>query len=157
MGKDDDGATNIIGELNDAEIKEGLGKGKFILSTSANGDIKVEQDINSHHTYTKDKDYNFSKNRVLRTLDEIGTTTRITWENTYMGKIDNNRTGRGLFKSDLVAYGNELQRLSGIQEFNGSDDITIEQGNDLDSVIVEWYVKPVDSMEKLYMNVIVKG
>ena len=151
------GATKIIGELNDAEIKEGLGKGKFILSTSANGDIKVEQDINSHHTYTKDKDYNFSKNRVMRTLDEIGTTTRITWENTYMGKVDNNRTGRGLFKSDLVAYGNELQRLSGIQEFNGSDDITIEQGNDLDSVIVEWYVKPVDSMEKLYMNVMVKG
>ena len=74
-----------------------------------------------------------------------------------MGKVDNNRTGRGLFKSDLVAYGNELQRLSGIQEFNGSDDITIEQGNDLDSVIVEWYVKPVDSMEKLYMNVMVKG
>ena len=62
-----------------------------------------------------------------------------------------------MFKSDLVAYGNELQRLSGIQEFNGSDDITIEQGNDLDSVIVEWYVKPVDSMEKLYMNVMVKG
>lgn len=151
------GATQIIGELDDNEIKEALQSGKFILSTSAKGEIKVEQDINSLHTFTKDKDYNFSKNRVIRTLDEIGTTTKLTWEETYMGKVDNNPTGRGLFKGDLISYGNELQRLSGIQEFNGADDIVISQGNDLDSVVVDWAVKPVDSMEKLYMTVNVRG
>lgn len=151
------GATKIIGELTDVEIKEGLENGKFILSTSAKGEVKVEQDINSLHTFTKDKDYNFSKNRVIRTLDEIGTTTKLTWEDTYMGKVDNDATGRGLFKGDLISYGNELQRLSGIQEFNGADDITVSQGNDLDSVLVDWYVKPVDSMEKLYMTVNVRG
>ena len=151
------GATQIIGELDDNEIKEALQSGKFILSTSAKGEIKVEQDINSLHTFTKDKDYNFSKNRVIRTLDEIGTTTKLTWEETYMGKVDNNATGRGLFKGDLISYGNELQRLSGIQEFNGADDITVSQGNDLDSVVVDWTIKPVDSMEKLYMTVNVRG
>ena len=152
-GKAIAGATSIIGELTDAEIKAGLQAGKFILSTSTSGKIKVEQDINSLHTYTRDKNYNFSKNRVLRTLDEIGTTTVQTWEDSYMGKIDNNATGRGLFKADLIKYGNELQRLAGIQEFAGADDITIAQGNDLDSVLVYWHVKPVDSMEKLYMTV----
>lgn len=147
------GATSIIGEMTDSQIKSALSAGKFLLSTSSDGSIKVEQDINSLHTYTSDRNYNFSKNRVIRTLDEIGTTTKITWENVYMGKVDNNDTGRGLFKSDLVAYGNELQRLAGIQEFAGSDDISVAQGNDLDAVLVEWYVKPVDSMEKLYMTV----
>lgn len=151
------GATKIIDELDDAEIKKALENGKFLLSTSAKGEVKVEQDINSLHSFTKEKDYNFSKNRVIRTLDEIGTTTKLTWEDTYMGKVDNNPTGRGLFKGDLISYGNELQRLSGIQEFNGKDDITISQGNDLDSVLVDWYVKPVDSMEKLYMTVNVRG
>lgn len=151
------GATKIIDELDDAEIKKALENGKFLLSTSAKGEVKVEQDINSLHSFTKEKDYNFSKNRVIRTLDEIGTTTKLTWEDTYMGKVDNNATGRGLFKGDLISYGNELQRLSGIQEFNGKDDITISQGNDLDSVLVDWYVKPVDSMEKLYMTVNVRG
>jgi hypothetical protein len=151
------GATQIIGELDDNEIKEALQSGKFLLSTSAKGEIKVEQDINSLHTFTKDKDYNFSKNRVIRTLDEIGTTTKLTWEDTYMGKVDNNPTGRGLFKGDLISYGNELQRLSGIQEFNGADDIIVSQGNNLDSVVVDWAVKPVDSMEKLYMTVNVRG
>jgi len=147
------GATSIIGELTDSQIKTALSNGKFLLSTSSDGSIKVEQDINSLHTYSSDRNYNFSKNRVIRTLDEIGTTTKITWENSYMGKVDNNDTGRGLFKADLIQYGNELQRLAGIQEFKGSDDISIAQGNDLDAVLVEWLVKPVDSMEKLYMTV----
>ena len=77
----------------------------------------------------------------------------MTWEDTYMGKVDNTDTGRGLFQSDLIVYGNELQRLGGIQEFKGGDDISISQGNNLDSVVVNWFVKPVDSMEKLYMTV----
>jgi hypothetical protein len=146
------GATSIVDELTDSEIKEALSKGKFVLSTSTSGNIKVEQDINSLHTYSSDRNYNFSKNRVLRTLDEIGTTTKTTWEDTYMGKVDNNETGRALFKADLTQYGNELQRLAGIQEFDGSTDIEISQGNDLDSVLVTWAVKPVDSMEKLYLT-----
>lgn len=148
-----EGATAIVGELTDAEIKAGLQAGKFILSTSTSGKIKVEQDINSLHTYSKDRNYNFSKNRVMRTLDEIGTTTVQTWEDTYMGKVDNDSTGRSLFKADLVQYGNELQRLRGIQEFEGTDDIEVSQGRDLDSVLCTWAVKPVDSMEKLYMTV----
>lgn len=147
------GASAIVGELTDSEIKTALSNGKFLLSTSTSGNIKVEQDINSLHTYSQDKNYNFSKNRVIRTLDEIGTTTKITWEDSYMGKVDNNDTGRGLFKADLIQYGNEMQRLGGIQEFAGTDDITIAQGMDLDAVLVDWVVKPVDSMEKLYMTV----
>lgn len=151
------GATSIVGELDDAGIKEALKNGKFVLSTSASGKIKVEQDINSLHTFTQDRNYNFTKNRVIRTLDEIGTSTEIVWEDSYMGKVDNNNIGRGIFKSDLIAYGNEMQRINAIQEFAGADDITVAQGNDLDSVLVEWGVKPVDSMEKLYMTVNVRN
>lgn len=151
------GATKIIGELGDTEIKEGLGKGKFILSMSTSGNVIVEKDINSLHTFTKKKGYAFSKNRVIRTLDEIGTTTKQTWEDTYMGKVDNNDTGRGLFKADLVAYGNELQRLAGIQEFDGTRDVAISQGDDLDSVVATWAVKPVDSMEILYLTCKISG
>ena len=60
--------------------------------------------------------------------------------------------GRKLFKADLVAYANELQRLHAIQNFDVTD-IEILAGNDVDSVIANWNVQPVDSMEKLYMQV----
>lgn len=150
------GATSIIGELDDSEIKEALGKGKFLLSTSASGAIRVEQDINSLHTYTKKTDYSFSKNRVIRTLDELGTQTKIIWEDTYEGKIDNEEDGRTLFRGDLITYAKELQRLHGIQEFEPDTDVSVSQGSAIDSVIAEWNVKPVDSMEKLYLLVKVR-
>lgn len=150
------GATSIIGELDDNEIKKALEKGKFLLSTSASGVIKVEQDINSLHTYTSKNDYSFSKNRVIRTLDEIGTQTKMTWEKTYMGKVDNEEDGRALFRSDLITYAKELQRLHGIQEFDPDTDVSVAQGRELDSVSAEWSIKPVDSMEKLYLLVKVR-
>jgi hypothetical protein len=148
-----DGATSITNEMTDAEIKTALSLGKFLLSTSSSGNIIVEQDINSLHTYSVDRNYNFSKNRVIRTLDEIGTTVCITWDDYYKGKVDNNEIGRALFKNDIVNYCNELQRLAGIQEFAGQDDVSVVQGKDLDSVVADLVIKPVDSMEKLYMTV----
>lgn len=150
------GATEIIDELTDEDIIKALKAGKFLISTSASGKIKVEQDINSLHTFTKKKDYTFSKNRVMRTLDEIGTSTKTTWEDSYMGKVDNNDDGRSIFKADLVSYAKELQRLNGITNFS-TDDIEISRGNDVDSVVVDWNVQPVDSMEKLYLQCNISG
>ena len=152
-----DGATKIVGEKTNEDIIAGLEKGQFMLSTSASGKIKVEQDINSLHTFTTTKGYVFSKNRVIRTIDEIGTTTCVTWEDSYMGKVNNDETGRDVFLSDLITYAEELTRIGAITDFDSSTDITIDQGDDVDSVLVTWIVKPVDSMEKLYMTVTVDG
>ena len=69
-----------------------------------------------------------------------------------MGKIDNNESGRGLFKTDIIVYFNELMRIGAIQNFE-TDDIVVRQGVELDAVVVDLYVQPVDSMEKLYMTV----
>lgn len=147
-----EGATSIVGALTDAQIKTALSNGQFVLSASTSGNIKVEQDINSLHNYSQEQSYAFSKNRVIRVLDEIGTTVKETWEDSYMGKVDNNEAGRGLFKSDIIIYLTELTRIGAIQEFE-TDDIVVSQGVELDAVVVTLAVKPVDSMEKLYMTV----
>lgn len=152
-----DSATKIVNPMTDAQIKAGLSAGQFIISESSSGRIKVEQDINSLHTFTSEKPYDFSKNRVIRTLDEIGTTTKITWEDSYMGKVDNNDNGRAIFKTDLMKYGAELQRLSAIQNFDGVADINVAKGEAIDAVVAEWNVQPVDAMEKLYLNVNLRG
>lgn len=46
--------------------------------------------------------------------------------------------------------------MGAIQNFDGSKDITIRQGANLDEVVVELYLQPVDSMEKLYMTVTIR-
>lgn len=145
-------ATEIIGQLDNAEIIEALQKGKLVLSENQNGEIKVEQDINSFTSFTALKNNSFRKNRVIRTLDEIGTSTKLTWETVYMGKVDNNESGRDIYKTDIDAYLKELNRMNAIQNHDITD-ISISQGNEIDTVITILYVQPVDSMEKLYMEV----
>ncbi len=151
-GKVVENAEEIINMLSNKEIIEGLQNGKFILSLNQAGDVKVEKDINSLHTFTKEKNYIFSKNRVIRELDEIGSSIRNIWETTYLGKVSNNDEGRTLFKSSIIDYLTDLQNRGAIQEFDSSK-VIISKGNDIDSVIASIYVKPLDSMEFLYMNV----
>jgi hypothetical protein len=146
------GASRIVNDMTNTEIEEALKNGKFLISYSRSGKIKVEQDINSLHTYGQDRSYTFSKNRCIRTLDEIGTTTKGTWEDQFMGKFDNNSTGLDIFRSVLIKYAQDLQNMSAIRDFSAGD-ITVAMGNDVDSVVAEFYVRPVDSMEKLYFTV----
>lgn len=151
-------AVDIINKVPDKDIEKALNAGKFILSKRDDGAIVVEKDINSLHTFTPKKNYAFSKNRVKRTLDEIANTAKLTWETTYAGKVDNNESGRGLFKADMVNYLNILQNTyNAIQNFDSTKDIEVVQGGDIDAVVCNLAIQPVDSMEKLYMTVKVNG
>ena len=146
-------AIDIINYYDDKEIEEKLQEGWFILSERQDGVILIEQDINSLHTFTTDKNKAFSKNRVIRTLDEIGNTAALIFNRNYAGKVDNNDNGRNLYKGELINLCSQLQDLGALQNFNGADDITIMQGTDVDAVVCEFTIQPVDSMEKLYMTV----
>lgn len=147
-------AVNIINKIDDKNIEAALNSGKFILSKRDDGAIVVEKDINSLHTFTVNKNYAFSKNRVKRTLDEIANTVKSVWETTYVGKVDNNESGRAIFKGDIVNYLNILQNTyNAIQNFDSTKDIEVLKGDDVDAVVCNLTVQPVDSMEKLYMQV----
>lgn len=137
------------------EIIEALQAGKFVLSTRQDGAVVVEQDINTLHTFTPDKGYAFSKNRVIRTLDEINNSVALIFERSYIGTVNNNDDGRNIFKADIINYLNTLQNISAIQNFDPTVDIQIYAGEAIDSVVVDLAVQPVDSMEKLYMTVMV--
>lgn len=137
------------------EIIEALQAGKFVLSTRQDGAVVVEQDINTLHTFTPDKGYSFSKNRVIRTLDEINNSVALVFERSYIGKVNNNDDGRNIFKADIINYLNTLQNISAIQNFDPTADIQIYAGEAIDAVVVDLAVQPVDSMEKLYMTVMV--
>src|SRR5699024_8903888 len=141
-----EGGTDIIGKYTNSEIIAALKGGEFVFTTNQRGEVKVEQDINSYHTFISSKNYAFAKNRVLRVLDEIGTSVKDIWEQSFMGKVDNNADGRDVFKGNLNDHFIQLQNINAIQNWGGVDDIDISQGADLDSVIVGVYVQPVDAM-----------
>lgn len=143
-------ATKVSNPLTNDQIIEGLTNGKLILATNQNGDVRVEKDINSLHTFTATKNYSFSKNKIIRILDEIGSYVEDIWETTYMGKVPNNDNGRTLFKSSIINYLTDLQNNDIITDFDSSK-VEVTAGQDIDSVIASIAIKPVDSMEYLYM------
>ena len=154
------GATSIVypsgvTPYGDEEIEEALKQGKLVLSTRQDGVVVIEQDINTLHTFTPDKGYAFSKNRVIRTLDEINNSIALLFERSYIGKVDNNDDGRNIFKADVISYLNMLQNISAIQNFDSAEDIQVYAGEAIDAVVVDLSIQPVDSMEKLYMTVMV--
>ena len=151
------GAVEVIGDpLTHDDIVEALKTGWLVLSRMNDGTIVVEQDINTLCNDLTDKDDSFRKNLIINTLDEIGNTILNTWDKTYCGKVHNNATQRENYKAALVKYFKQLESMELIQDFDKDADIIIEQGENLDSVVVNWWVKPVDVMEKLYMTTYVR-
>lgn len=138
------------------DIVDALNAGKLILSRRKDGAIVIEKDQNTLHTFTPTKSYIFSKNRPTRVLDQIGNDVPLLFNKSYLGKVSNNEEGRNIFKNDLAGYFRDLEKMGAIQNFR-VDDLVITPGSDSDSVVVEVYVQPVDSMEKLYMKVNVEG
>lgn len=82
----------------------------------------------------------------------MGNDIAVLFNTRYLGKIQNNESGRVSFWNDLVTYNKELETLNTIEGFE-STDVTVEAGNDKRSVVVTNAVQPVAAMEKLYMTV----
>ena len=148
-----EGAVEIINPIDEDEIADALKAGKFVLSYRQDGAVVVEKDINTLHTFTVDKGYAFSKNRVIRCLDEIANTAMLVFNRNYCGKISNDTKGRAQYKTELIYQIDTLVGIRAIDNFDGASDITVLPGEDVDSVVVDMTIQPVDSMEKLYMTV----
>lgn len=147
-----DGAIEIINPKTDEELESEITKGKLLISYRQDESVIIESDINTLCEYGDDKGKEFSKNRVIRTLDDINNTVKLKFEKSFIGKIDNTDEGRNMLKSDIISYLSELQRMSAIKDFV-AEDVTVAAGDNIDSVVIDLAVKPVDSMEKLYMTV----
>lgn len=145
--------VEIINPVPEDDIAEALRVGMFILSYREDGAVVVEKDINSLHTFTVDKGYAFSKNRVIRCLDEIANTAMLVFNRNYCGKVSNDTKGRSQYKTELIHQIDTLVGIRAIDNFDGASDITVLPGEDVDSVVVDMIIQPVDSMEKLYMTV----
>lgn len=135
------------------QLEEGVKKGEFIFHCSGD-EIKVLSDINTFVSFTEDKSEDFSSNQVIRALDQIANDIAVIYNGRYVGKVQNNKTGRSAFWADVVTYNKKMEKLEVIEDFS-ADDVVVEKGSGKKSVVVSNAVTPVCSMEKLYMTVVV--
>ena len=146
------GAIDVIPRMTKTEMETAIRAGKFIFKVDSAQNVTAVYDINSLTTVTVEKGKMFTKNRVIRTLDNIANDITTIFESNYVGKVNNNDDGRALLKAALVDYFNTLQNMGAIQNFE-TNDVVITAGTDSDAVLVTAAIQPVDSVEKIYITV----
>lgn len=145
-------AVDAYPRLTNSETIAALQNGELVI-TSLNNTAVIEQDINTLKSFTPERSKAFSKNRVVRTLDAIGNDVKRIFDTYYIGKVSNNADGRALLQQEVVSYLRSLESIGAIQNFDSQADISVAQGTDVDTVMIELNVQPVDSIEKIYMTV----
>jgi len=145
-----DGEYTIDANVKQIALEKAIKSGEFIFHKDGD-EVCILDDVNSFTDFTLDKNEDFSFNQVIRVLDQIGNDTAVLFRR-YLGKVQNNESGRVSFWNDIVAYNRELQKLGAIQNFT-AEDIIVAAGNSKNAVVVTNYVEPVSAMTKLYMTV----
>ena len=147
-----DGAVDVGERYTNSEITAAIQAGEWVFIPRSGG-VVVEQDVNTFTSVSADKGAAFSKNRLVRVMDTIANDVKSLFEEKYLGKTGNSADGRSLFKAELAGYFSQLEELGAIDGFDSQEDLTVLAGNTADAVVVEAAIRPVDSMEKLYMTV----
>ncbi len=146
-------AVEAAPKRTEAEITQAIRAGEIVFIDNFNT-VKVCTDINTLTSFTADKGQEYSKNRVMRVLNQFCNDVYRQFSLYYIGKTDNNDTGRNLLKGWIVGYLNEMQANGGIRDF-APEDVTVRQGEAVDSVLIDVALHPVDSIEKIYISVTV--
>ncbi len=149
-----DGELTVNVDYSQSELETELLEGKFIFHRVGD-EIRVLSDINSLTTFTPDKSKDFQSNQVIRVVDDAANNIAATFNNFYLGKLQNNAAGRTAFWNDIVNYNQQLQDLQAIENFN-PDELTVEAGADKDAVVVNNPLDIVVAMAKLYMTIVVQ-
>lgn len=119
------------------------------------GDVRMLEDINSLVTTTTDKGEDFKSNQTIRVIDQIANDIAKLFNTKYLGKIPNNASGRISLWGDIVKHHKELEQMEAIENFDPSA-LTVVQGNNKKSVVVNDAITVVNAMAQLYMTVVVQ-
>ncbi len=144
-------AVEVSPVLTQSQQIDALNEGQFILFNEF-GDIKNVQDINTFTTFAPTKGKQFRKNRVIRVLFGLCNDIYRVFAKYYVGNTPNNETGRNLLKAEILNLLNRYQGNQAVQNVI-ADDVTVSAGAESDAVLIEVYVQPVDSIEKIYVNI----
>lgn len=144
-------AVDFSPKLNSAAQEEAILDGQFAL-ISNKGNVQVLTDINTFRTFAVEKGKAFSKNRVVRTVFGLCNDIYDVFSKNYIGAVSNDEEGRKALKGEIIGLMNRYQGIRALQNVE-ADDVTVLRGVDSDAVVIEIYCQPVDSIEKIYINI----
>lgn len=126
-------------------------KGDFVFFAE-DGAVKVEYDVDSLTTFTPDIGEAFRYNRTMRLCNTIANDIYQQFSDNYIGVVNNNDTGRMLFRGAIVGYLSSIQANDGIKNFE-ADDVEVMPGQAPNAIVVVTAIQPVLSATKIYLTI----
>jgi hypothetical protein len=150
-----DGEFTVDVDHKQSVLETAMQSGEFMFH-NVNGEVRVLADINTFVSGTDEKSVEiFGENQCVRVMDQIANDIAVLFYNKYLGKVPNDAAGRISLWNDIVKHHSHLQDIRAIQDFN-PDDVTVNQGEAKNSVVVGDAVTITVGMAKLYMTVTVQ-
>lgn len=144
-------AVDVTPKLTASQQESAINSG-HIAFISQFGKIQILTDINTFTTFSTNKGRAFRKNRVVRTVFGLCNDIYKTFALYHIGVTDNNDDGRAALKGEILDLMSRYEGNRALQNVN-PDDVTVIKGIDSDAVVIEVYCQPVDSIEKIYVNI----
>lgn len=149
-----DGELDVTATYTQTELEGFISAGYFAFHM-VEDELRVLTDINSFTSFTDEKGDAFSSNQVIRVIDQCANDTAKIFNTKYLGKVQNDKSGRVSFWNDIVSHRKQLQTIRAIEDYD-TDGLTVEQGDAKNSVVVSETIIPTCAMEKLYMTTVIE-
>lgn len=148
-----DGELTVNTDYTQLQLEAAIKAGEFTLH-QVGTEVRVLEDINSLVNTTEDEGEIFKDNQTIRVIDAIATSIATVFATKYIGKVQNNASGRISLWADIVKVHQNLANINAIEDFE-ADDITVELGETKKSVVVNGAITVINTMTKLYMRTVV--
>ena len=149
-----DGEYKIVTDKTQTELEACIKAGQIAFHL-VYGEIRMLEDVNSLTTVTADKGEDFKSNQTIRVIDQIANDIARLFNTKYLGKIPNNASGRVSLWADIVAHHRNLEKVQAIEAFDSAL-LTVAQGENKKSVVINDVVTVTNAMAQLYMTVVVQ-
>lgn len=147
-----DGELDVLCPHSQEELADGADNGKFLFH-EVDEEVRVFKDVNTLTSVTSSKGAEFKNNKVIRAIDAIAMEIMDVFNNNYIAS-DNTEDTREALKEDISEIVTEKVTSGAIASFESSS-LTIEQGSDNESAIVNLEIGVVSPLRKLYLTCIV--
>lgn len=145
-----EGASAVVSPKTNEDAITALKSGEFFFSVGEGNTVIVEQDINSFHSFTREKNQTFGKNRVLRVYDELYATIQANFR---PNQFSNNPDDWAAMEGIGIGILKNFEAAGAIRDLNEDTDFSVDREKSVgDETFYSYAITAVDSAEKLYFS-----
>lgn len=153
LNKKYDGEFTLNTKGTQVELEKAIQNGEFRFHKVGN-EARILSDINSFVTTTDTKGAVFQSNQTIRVCDQVANDIAVLFNTKYLGIVPNDKPGRISLQSNIINLVKQLQEIRAVENF-AEEDVTVTPGEIKKAVFVSLNITIVNTMEQLYMNVMV--